>query len=61
MKTGDLVMWKHNPYIGVVMENKKGFVLIHWLDDGYVSWEDGRELKEVINESRRLGHRNNQW
>ena len=47
MKVGDLVMFKYNPYIGVVMEARQDFALIHWLDDGYMSWEDGRELKGV--------------
>ena len=52
MKVGSLVTWKHNPYIGIVLEDNYGLIMIHWLDDGYVSWEDSRDLREVINESR---------
>ncbi len=51
MKVGSLVIWKHNPYIGIVMKDDDGFVAVHWLDDGYVSWEDSRDLREVINEN----------
>ena len=47
MEAGDLVMWKHNPYIGVVIENDYGYVTVHWLDDGYVSREDSRDLEQV--------------
>ena len=52
MKKGILVKWKHNPYIGIVMEDNYGLIMVHWLNDGYISWEDGRELIEVINENR---------
>ena len=52
MKVGSLVTWKYNPYIGIVIENDDGFVTVHWLDDGYVSWEDSCDLREVIDESR---------
>ena len=52
MQVGDLVMWMNIPHIGVVMEDKQGYILVHWLGDGHVSWEDSRDLREVINESR---------
>ena len=52
MKVGDLVMWMNIPHIGVVMENKQGYILVHWISDGHVSWEDNCDLREVINEDR---------
>jgi|TARA_R110002073_G_scaffold303422_2_gene471761 hypothetical protein len=33
--------------IGVIMENKQGYVYIHWLGDGLKSWEDNRDLQAV--------------
>jgi len=47
MKIGDLVVWRNIPYIGVIMENKQGYVQIHWLGDGLRSWEDSRDLQVV--------------
>ena len=52
MQVGDLVTWNYNPYIGVIIENADGFFTVHWFEDGYVSREDSRDLREVINESR---------
>ena len=52
MKIGDLVTWNYNPYIGVIIENADGFFTVHWFEDGYVSREDSRDLREVIDESR---------
>ena len=48
MKIGDLVVWWNIPYIGVVMEDRQGRFLVHWINDGHVSWEDGSDLREVI-------------
>ena len=47
MKVGDLVVWRNIPFIGVIMENKQGYVCIHWLEDGRKSWEDIRDLQAV--------------
>ena len=43
MKIGSLVAWKHNPFIGVIIAYDDLTVRVHWLDDGYVSWEDSCE------------------
>ncbi len=64
MKVGDLVIWKHRigstlyrqgktaTMIGVVIGADYGYVTVHWFEDGYVSRENSRDLREVTNESR---------
>jgi hypothetical protein len=49
MKVGNLVMYRNInlEQIGVIMENKQGYVYIHWLGDGLKSWEDNRDLQAV--------------
>ena len=51
MKVGDLVRYKQfgrsATSIGVVTSFRKGFAMVHWLDDGEWCWEDTRDLQPV--------------
>ena len=52
MKVGSLVIWKHDPYIGVVIGADYRYVTVHWFEEGNVSRENSCDLREVTDESR---------
>jgi hypothetical protein len=47
VKVGDLVIFTGNPYFGVIIkERPDGLFCVHWLHDGFESWESDYHLKE---------------
>ena len=53
MQVGDLVRYKKScSSIGIVTSSENGYATVHWIGEDVWSWENNRDLREVINESR---------